>query len=400
MNGKKDKSNQVTSWPLASIGILSIVGMVVAGELIRIHIMVHTDPSYHSFCALSETVNCDTVAESPYAVFWFLPVAIWGILGYIAIGILSLWGLKTRRQGKTSWPSFILLMLTTFSVIVDIILGYISHKLIRSFCVFCISSYAISFLQFIISIANLKAYSVTVMQSLIEDFIYVKNNLMKIVTAGIIGVICLGLLYMFYPRYWIHEMESSGEEIKHKISRGITEDGLPWIGAKNPMLTIIEFSDYQCPHCRRAHSRIRELIKQNPQKLRMVHRHYPLDNQCNPILQGKSFHKKACLFSRMAICAQKQNKFWEMNDLLFEQQSSSAQITPDEYAKRIGLKIDQFNSCLESTETMDELKRDIDDGIKLRIVGTPTFLVNDQLYPGMIPPEVLEPVTGSSNISQ
>jgi uncharacterized membrane protein len=123
--------------------LLCLLGVAVSVELSRIHVFVHTDPSYHTLCAVSEAVNCETVAASPWAVFAGLPVSLWGVLGYLVMGILALWGWSKRRL-HPAWPWGLLLLLSSFSVAVSAILGFISFTRIDSLCLFCMTSYAIS----------------------------------------------------------------------------------------------------------------------------------------------------------------------------------------------------------------------------------------------------------------
>ena len=69
-------------------------------SLARLHVNVHTDPDYQSYCAMSERVNCDTVALSDYAVFLGLPVSLWGLLGYVFMGALAVWGLRGHSRHR------------------------------------------------------------------------------------------------------------------------------------------------------------------------------------------------------------------------------------------------------------------------------------------------------------
>ena len=124
---------------LLVFGLLCVLGVAVSAELARIHVFVHTDPSYHSVCAMSEGVNCETVALSPYAVFLGLPVAVWGVVGYLAMGFLALSGIRRWRL-HPAWPWGLLFALAAFSILTSAILAYISATQIASLCIFCICS--------------------------------------------------------------------------------------------------------------------------------------------------------------------------------------------------------------------------------------------------------------------
>ena len=83
----------------------------------------------------------------------------------------------------------------------------------------------------------------------------------------------LGVLYGFVPSYW----KTPGWSDLPTLASGNDERGHHWIGAADPRLTIVEFSDYECPHCRAAHKAIRVLAARHPEQIRLVHRHLPLD---------------------------------------------------------------------------------------------------------------------------
>ena len=98
---------------------------------------------------------------------------------------------------------------------------------------------------------------------------------------------------------------------------GVNDEGHPWIGAENPELTIEEFTDYQCFQCKKMHFFLRRLVAQHPDKIRLVHRNYPLDHELNPIVVSQPYHVGSGKMALVANAAGISGKFWEMNDLLF-----------------------------------------------------------------------------------
>ena len=100
----------VRGWRITFL-VLCAIGACLAADLVRLHVKVHTDPDYHSYCAMSERVNCETVAASNYAVLLGLPLSVWGLLTYFGLGTLAVWGLRSRLR-VPSWPFGILFWLT------------------------------------------------------------------------------------------------------------------------------------------------------------------------------------------------------------------------------------------------------------------------------------------------
>lgn len=135
--------------------------------------------------------------------------------------------------------------------------------------------------------------------------------------------------------------------------------------------TIVEYSDFQCPACSAYEPMLQRLIKENPEKVRLVYRHYPL----------RSIHANAQVAAQAAEAANVQGKFWEMHDVLFNTQSDwSAEKDPrakfQEYARSLGLNVDQFKTDSNSKAVIDKIDADYDSGTRSGVQGTPTFFLN------------------------
>jgi uncharacterized membrane protein/predicted DsbA family dithiol-disulfide isomerase len=370
---------------LIAVG-LCVVGLVVAGELTRIHVFVHTDPDYHSVCAVSEGVNCETVASSPFSVFAGLPVSVWGLLGYLVMGVLAAWA-SGRRRPHPAWPWGILSTLAGFSVLVSIVLAWIAATRIDSLCLFCMGSYAISAALLGVSLVALRRSRSSLVRLVLLDAKALRAR-PGLAAAGL--VLLLGIvaaLMVSVPVYW----KAPGWSELPRLETGTDAEGHHWIGAREPGLTIVEFSDYECPHCREAHKQVRALAARYPERVRLVHRHLPLDQACHPALR-RPFHRHACRFAEAAECAGLQGRFWEMNDALFSVQEKVAPdaVEPVELAVRLGLDRSEFVRCLEAHATRERVRLDVQEAVARGLRGTPSFLVGEQLFLGRISEPQLE----------
>ncbi|MFC1642024.1 vitamin K epoxide reductase family protein [Myxococcota bacterium] len=372
-------------WMLC-FALISLLGIAVAVELTRIHVFVHTDPSYHSVCAMSEGVNCETVAVSPYSVFAGLPVSVWGLAGYLLMGGLGLWSLGKRRLHST-WPLGLLLVLTAFSVGISAVLAFISATRINSFCLFCTGSYAVNAGLLVVSLAASRRTRFPIRDLLLHDLKALVARPVVFAVLALAGFVTLGALLAFVPSYW----KTPGWSDLPKLVSGTDESGHHWIGARNPRLTIVEFSDYECPHCRAAHKAMRVLAAEHPEQIRLIHRHLPLDMTCHPGL-GRPFHARACLLAEAAECAGVQGRFWEMNDALFSIQETvkTQNVDSVDLAVRIGLNRLDFKRCLENHATAERIAVDVRESMARKLNGTPSFLVGDELFLGRIPEAELE----------
>ena len=145
-------------------------------------------------------------------------------------------------------------------------------------------------------------------------------------------------------------------------------------GPENAPITIVEFSDFQCPYCSRAIETVDQVLKAYPNQVRLVFRHFPLD-----------FHAQAPKASEAALCAQDQNKFWEMHDKLFANQKALEVPALKGYAKELGLDTGKFDKCLDSGEKAATVQADMADGKKVGVNGTPAFFINGILLSGAQP---------------
>jgi protein-disulfide isomerase len=202
-----------------------------------------------------------------------------------------------------------------------------------------------------------------------------------------VGATAIVLLHMFVPRYW----KTPGWADLPRLDSGTDESGHHWIGARDPKLTIVEFSDYQCPHCRSAHKDMRILAAKHPNQIRLVHRHLPLDMACNPDMI-RPFHVHACRLAEAAECAGLQGHFWDMNDAIFSTQErvKADNVDPAELAVRLGLNRSEFKRCLESHTTRVRVAQDVQEATARKLDGTPTFLIGEQLFLGRIPEAALQ----------
>jgi uncharacterized membrane protein/2-hydroxychromene-2-carboxylate isomerase len=350
------------------------VGVLLSADLLRLHVRVHTDPGYHSYCAVTEYVDCESVAMSGYAVFAGLPVALWGLLGYLFVGGLCIWGLRRSRQPGT-WPFGLLLGLSLIAVTMGGILFYISHWRIQSLCIVCTAAYVVNLILCGLAVGALKKQNTGIFAALRDDLRQLAELKRPALAYGLSFVAGAAVLWLIIPSYWQIEAATG----PGGLPVGETSEGSHWIGARDPAVEIVEFSDYQCPYCSRAHAEVRLMVEMNPDKIRLVHRHYPLRS-----------HRHAFDYAMMAHCAGQQNRFWEANDYLFANGQREAPVTAGELAGELQIDAGDLEACRASAEARQAVLEDVQAGRAFRIRGTPTFIIGDKHYPGRIPETVLE----------
>ncbi|MCF0220813.1 MAG: thioredoxin domain-containing protein [Fibrobacter sp.] len=146
----------------------------------------------------------------------------------------------------------------------------------------------------------------------------------------------------------------------------IPVDDSPVFGAKNPKLTIVEFTEFQCPYCSRIAPTVKELMDKYPNDIKFVYKHFPL-----------SFHANARSAAASSIAAHKQGKFWEYRYALAPYSNRLSDSIYVEVAKSVGLDIEKFNKDRVLDEAMEaRIQKDFDLGAKVGVQGTPNFYIN------------------------
>ena len=188
--------------------------------------------------------------------------------------------------------------------------------------------------------------------------------------------------------------EALAASMKSKFAQGPQQDtrllddpvsipvaGAPAIGPSNAPVTLIEFSDFQCPYCVKAVPQLHALLEAYPTQIKLIFKEYPLE-----------IHSQAAFAALAAEAANKQGKFWPMHDALFAHRQDLSRSSVLAIAKGLGLDMKRFEADLDSPQTKQTVVRDIQDGDRAGVEGTPTLFINGQRYNGAIALDALRPV--------
>ena len=155
----------------------------------------------------------------------------------------------------------------------------------------------------------------------------------------------------------------------------VSTDDDPSIGPEDAPITIIEFSDYQCPYCRSWYQQVYEQLLANyPNQIRFVYRDLPLP-----------MHPEALPAAEAANCAGEQGAYWKYHDALFSMEYGLGREAYEKYATDLGLDLKAFTACLDSNRYQDEVQADASDAASVGINSTPTFVVNGRVLVGALP---------------
>ena len=197
----------------------------------------------------------------------------------------------------------------------------------------------------------------------------------SLIAISIIVIIVFGTILISSPK-------------KTKTTTNINQETLienkPILGNPNASLTIIEFADYECPYCREFYLNTFSQIKSeyiNTGKAKYVYINYPL-----------SIHPYAEKAAEAAECAGEQNKYYEMGNLLYTKGVEGGIKEYQTYAKELNLNMSKFNNCLGSNRTKPIIEKDIQEGDKVGVTGTPTFLIDGKKIIGAQPYSIFKQI--------
>jgi uncharacterized membrane protein/protein-disulfide isomerase len=382
----KEKKNKPLPFVVYWLTVLALTtaGLADAIYLAVSHYRVYTDVGYKSFCAVSRAINCDTVSQSPFSIFVGLPVPIWGVIGYTFLLLFLPLAVGKAAEKKRIWALifWISLVFSAYSIV----LAFISSYYIGSYCIMCMVSYGVNLaILFYAWMIRRRFSNCGLITDTREDLVFLWK---KKVTTRLLFPACFAgvlLIWIFLPSYWHYQPPPLAEH----VPTGITAEGHPWIGAQEPVLEITEFADYQCFQCKKMHYLLRRIISEKANRIRIVHRHYPMDNKFNPIVK-QPFHIGSGEMALLALFAASKDKFWEMNDYLYSIAGQHDRIDIKELAQKLDLNTNELTRSLSDPGYRYKLQGDIQAGIKLGITGTPAFVIDGQVYLGQIPAEILQ----------
>src|SRR5437773_7628332 len=156
----------------------------------------------------------------------------------------------------------------------------------------------------------------------------------------------------------------------------------PATGPADARITLVEFSDFQCPYCYKAVAQLNTVLKAYPAQVKLIFKQFPLVDS----------HPEAAIAAAAALAAHQQGKFWQMHDLLFANHGRFSRKAILEWAAGLGLDMKRFTADLDSPEIKNAVERDMEDGNRAGVDATPTIFIDGQKYNGGLALDAIKPV--------
>lgn len=379
----------VAGW-LVCIGLVAwkrYAGMAAAGAMgvgVSIYLgFQHAADAGASVCSVSDIFNCDTVNRSEYSEFMGVPIAFIGAGFYAAVLAVSVAAIRMPDDHKRA--AHAIFFGSILSAFYSGFLAWASMQL-GAWCLFCISLYGVNLILLVASALQARTVEGESLFGGIAPALMGKED-KSISQMLMVGVIALVGSVFAYNRAG-GGAPSAGETIANKAPDEIDPQELavlfqapkgplevdgtePVLGDPNAPYVLVEFADYECPHCAATAPELKALVEAHPE-IQLQFKHYPISNICNDAI-GAPGHENACAAAAAAECARLQGKFWELSALMFKNQQYLGKDDLRFMAGQVGLDKDAFETCMADPATEQAVRVDAAAGDKAGLSGTPTL---------------------------
>ena len=363
--------------------IFAVLGLGASVAALYVHYQLLADPSYTSFCDVSETVSCEAVMTSRFGSVLGVPVAAGGAIWSALVLLLAAVGMRQPQSDQASRVAGYIFILSTIGLAAVLYLGYASFFVLGQMCPLCMAMYVSVIGLFIVSggaASDLSALPARLGADLRAAF----GSPMNATLAGAWLVGALVLVATFPREQPVAEAaaapvtmptETLGADEVTQFESWLAaqprvELGVPSEGAR---VVVVKFNDYQCPACRQAYIAYKAIQQkyesQYPGQVAFVSVDYPLESECNT----GGIHSSACEAAVAVRLARTKNRHREMEQWLFDNQDTLTRDRVKEGLEDVAQVTDfdaQYSTVLQAVRADAEL------GQKLQINGTPTFFIN------------------------
>lgn len=339
----------------------------------------HVNVAAEAICNVNEVFNCDLVNRSPHSEVRGVPVAYLGAAFYLGAAVVALLG-RPGSKGFQNAPQLLVLG-GGLSVLYSVFLAWASTQ-VGAWCLFCVTLYGLNGLLLVAGLLWSRETGVALGDGLKAVF-FAKDEksltvLGLILVVGVIGGRAANKSDA--PETAGADGGGSGAGITVFIGpESVPLDGTePVVGNPNAKITVVEFADFECPHCAVVAPDLHDLASASPD-VKVLFKNYPLDNACNPNIK-RLFHRESCAAAQAGECARQQGRFWELNRLMFINQEALDGDALSFMGAQIGLDKATYEACRVAPETVAAVQEDIKHATAIGIDGTPSIFVGG-LYP-------------------
>ncbi|MFH1016767.1 MAG: thioredoxin domain-containing protein [Pseudomonadota bacterium] len=338
-------------------------------------LLLHQSKNLPSICAVSSRISCEIV-RTPFYSRWFgVPVPVFSILFYVFVLLLAA-SARNKEEVEIDRPVIYLWLFSLLALASTVYMGWVSVFVLKALCPFCAVLYLVSFAYAWTATRALRKVSRPWLGVVFGDLATSYRS------PWILGAVIAGIAALFLgPRLFKEQpyVEKERREIAPVANRSL--------GAPNAPITLACFSDFQCPYCRVAGEVLEQVEALERGRVKVIYKFFPLDESCN---RAGGSHPLGCKAALAAYCASAENRFWPYHDLLFSVQDLLKEADFVPFARSLNLDLPAFERCLADPASLEAIRKDIEEGIRLGVNGTPTVFINGQRYTGPLTVAAIE----------
>jgi protein-disulfide isomerase/uncharacterized membrane protein len=384
------KTNSVNQYNISMIMlILSVIGLLSSIYLTYLHQQIFTGKlEDFGFCGISRSISCEAVSASPYSKIFGIPLAWLGVLLYLFwIALAAIAAFKPENNSRIS--NGLILVTSAAAVASNIYLGQVMFFILGTLCLLCLLTYALNLVVLVLALRQTKGFRLASVAAGIRAMIPFSGQTRFGFVLIFILIAAVGVIGQFQMQKGIEAASKFDEAEFRKFQEASPRQDVdtasdPFHGGVDAKLTIVEFSDFQCPHCRKAYVVLQTVLPGYGDQVKLVFKNLPL-----------GFHHSAKALAQLGEAAQKQGGFWPLHDLIFERQTEFEDTPLDKkalmkFAKDAGLDMARMKRDYGDPSTEKAVEADKQEAERLKIHSTPVFLFNGLLIRGLPPLAILK----------
>jgi uncharacterized membrane protein/protein-disulfide isomerase len=374
------------------MALVCAAGVALSGTILYVHGQIdRLGDSYTSFCSINDSINCDRVLSSTYARLFGIPVAWFALAAYAGMAAIFGAAAKTGDEDVRSRLLGLGAAGVTGALVFSGYMATVAIFRLETLCLLCMGLYTVSLLNIVLTVLAVRVVRAAGGRMPLHPAMAA-----TIFVGGIAAVVVLA--WATWPKSTapLAATIRTPDDVKAADPEFFKYfEGLPKVDVEGILregqartldpakVTIVEFFDLECGHCRRNHQMMKDLLARRGDQVQLVHRHFPLDAACNDIVT-MSVHPNACRAAEAVECAGLQGKHEEMIDILFANQGQLFAENLTRLAGKIGVDKDKLQHCLDEHQTLPVVLADARAGAKLDIKSTPTVFLGGRRLEGVL----------------
>jgi uncharacterized membrane protein/thiol-disulfide isomerase/thioredoxin len=361
-----------------------VMASLLAGVILSSYYLYHQwFPETGGLCAISESVNCSASSASAFARILNIPIALLGLGFYIGGFFMVRTPSEDDEAAAASAPAPMLQSLFLIGVVYSVFLAVMTAIFIQTLCPVC----TLMWITNVVGLLAVRAWTGRpLLRTLMGQFRAFPLSFWSLASGFLPAFVVVVSGGIYVERYIVGvaplevpDPVMSAEELGD-FGR-VRRPGGAGIGPVDAPIVIVEFSDFQCPYCKRFSESLHQLKQELGDDLRLEFRHFPL-----------SIHDYADDAALAAICASDLDLFWELHDELFELNVALSTEGIIEAGEYLGIPAEDLAACMNNELTQQELEEDQALAHELGVRGTPFFIINGVGYAGGFPIEILRAI--------